>query len=282
MTIKDCCISVLRQSVVGYVIGFITLLSLLLIDQRIKTFEPETPRVVTKAHANWHWWVSSIILWVWYASCIPFPRTKIFDASATRNLKNKLRADNLLDFKQLRANKMPICSFAVVRGTGDIHYSEILPLCRPNVAGLPEAFTVVFHVRSFGFLTGFATLCNPVSLEVCSGTPEYLQGAFMAHIVAFVALATLDHVLNREEARFEEFVAEALKPKPKQALGSARVIPVGPSQDADLKPLTSKSADKRRESSSSNVIIRDERAAQGGHVYRHKKPTSGGQTSARA
>jgi hypothetical protein len=119
----------------------------------------------------------------------------------------------------------------VVRGTGEVHYSEILPLCRPSVAGLSEAFTVVFHVRSFEFLTAFATLCNPVSLEVCSGTPGYFQGAFMAHIVAFVALATLDLVLNREEARFEEFLAEALKPKRKEALGSAQVTPVGPSQD---------------------------------------------------
>jgi len=166
-----------------------------------------------------------------------------------------------------------------------ISYFDIIPAFRPPRPQPGSAFIVVYHVRTAGFLSGLTAFCNPISMEVCSGDPDYFTNAFTAHVVAFFALFTINTLLDGQESAFKQFTQRALAARPRTAAQTQPVQPqpVPPQafppqafQPQAFQPqaflpqtfhpiayygtpgLFPKSADRRIETSSSRRIIRDD------------------------
>jgi hypothetical protein len=103
-----------------------------------------------------------------------------------------------------------------------VQYLDVFRWLKPARPELDKACLVIYHFRGHKFLTGVTTLCNPVSLQVCCGDPDFIFGPFSAHIVAAFAFLAVTWASDSLENRIFTTIEEALNP-PVVSVASSQV-----------------------------------------------------------
>jgi hypothetical protein len=169
------------------------------VDYHYKRETSSTPPSVNEAHERQHDTLAWVFAVFWFLSFVPCPRHEIFDRRQTEKFAKELKATDTVEFRKGIKSYMSFWSYAVVRGDTEVRWLDIFSCFRPTTPSFRRACLVIHRLRPSRFVTALTTFCNPVSLYVCSGEPDYLYSAVKTQLVADILIFAINYIMDQQD-----------------------------------------------------------------------------------